>query len=362
VNSTVTAYIGLGSNLGDRHKNIDAALGLLGDSADIELVQVSSIIETEPLGDSEHPQYLNGVAQIKTTLPAEQLHKKMGEIEITLGRVRPDKWSPRTIDLDLLLFGDQIIQSNTLTVPHRQMHLRTFVLAGLCELNGDLLHPVIGVSMKELLSRLNGGDFAINPKVPQLISVAGIIGVGKTTLTTKLSDMLGCKYLLEPYDKNPFLSDVYAGNKDLALDSQLFFLAGRINQTAAGSLRPSELAVSDYVFEKELIYARRLLDERQLALYEDIYHHIDSQGSKAVLVIYLADSASGCLERIHQRNRPYEQQIELDFLQTLSDDYEKLFADWKSCPVIRLSVSEFDCRSDDDVSDLLKQIKRYVAL
>ena len=356
------AYIGLGSNLGDRNKYIDDALRLLGDSVDIQLVRISEIIETEPLGDSEHPQYLNAVAQIDTTLTAQQLHKKMGRIEIELGRVRPDKWSPRTIDLDLLLFGDQIIQSNTLTVPHPQMHLRTFVLAGFCELNGDLLHPVIGVSMKELMSRLNGGDFAINPKVPQLISVAGIIGVGKTTLTTKLSQMLGCKCLLEPYDKNPFLSDVYAGNKDLALDSQLFFLAGRINQTAAGSLRPSELSVSDYVFEKELIYARRLLDERQFALYEDIYHHIDSQGSKAVLVIYLVDSPSGCLERIHRRNRPYEQRIELDFLQNLSDDYEKLFAEWKSCPVIRLSISEFDCRSDDNVSDLLKQIKSYVTL
>ncbi len=149
-----TAHIGLGSNLGDRQRHIDAALGLLGDSADIELVRVSAIIETEPLGDPEHPPYLNGVAQIETTLTAEQLHKKMGEIEIKLGRVRPDKWSPRTIDLDLLLFGDQIIESNALTVPHPQMHLRTFVLGGLCEFNGGLLHPVTGVSMKELLSRL----------------------------------------------------------------------------------------------------------------------------------------------------------------------------------------------------------------
>ena len=82
----------------------------------------------------------------------------MIEIENRLGRVRQEKWSPRTIDLDLLLFDDKIIDTAELTVPHLQMHLRSFVLKGLCRLNPDLIHPVMKVTVKELAARLNGGD------------------------------------------------------------------------------------------------------------------------------------------------------------------------------------------------------------
>jgi 2-amino-4-hydroxy-6-hydroxymethyldihydropteridine diphosphokinase len=357
-----TAYIGLGSNLDDRAGHIDSALKMLSGLDATRLVRVSQIVETEPLGDSDHPRYLNGVAEIETTLAVAELHSKTAEIEITLGRTRLDKWSPRTIDLDLLLFGDKILQTDDLAIPHPQMHLRSFVLAGLCELNDELIHPVIGESMGELAGRLNGCDFALDPRQAQLISVAGIIGVGKTTLTGKLAESFECRSLLEAYDRNPFLSEVYSGNTDLALDSQLFFLTSRMEQMNPGSLAAGKPAVSDYVFEKELIYARRLLSDRQLALYEDMYNRLHSEAAAPVLVIFLQDSPENCLERIHRRSRPYEQQIELEFLKRLSEDYERLFAEWRRCPAIRLSVSDFDCRSDEHVGILAKQIRNYLAL
>ena len=84
--------------------------------------------------------------------------------------------------MDILLFGEEIINSPDLTVPHPQMHLRSFVLKGLCQFDADLLHPVIKEPMKELANRLNNTDFVLNPKLPQLVGIAGIIGVGKTTL------------------------------------------------------------------------------------------------------------------------------------------------------------------------------------
>jgi len=356
-----TAYIGLGSNLGDREHSIKAALKMLSEAANVEVARVSELIETNPLGGGNHHDYLNAVAEIKTALSAENLHKELADIETLLGRVREGKWSPRIIDLDLLLFGRDIINSPDLTVPHPQMHLRSFVLKGLCRLNPQLLHPVIKESINELAARLGGNDFAPNPSLPQLVNVAGIIGVGKTTLAKKLANLFDGKLLLEPYDTNPFMPDVYVGKKELALDSQLFFLTGRIEQLNHNTLAPGHIAISDYVFNKELIYARRLLNAQQLSLYEKIYQPFSSKVVLPVLVIYLQDSAQKCLQRIHRRNRPYEQQIQLQFLEALSSDYEQLFADWKTSPVIRASMSKLDSMKRSDIDHLANQIRSYVA-
>lgn len=358
----IIAYIGLGSNLGDRKGFIHKALKMLAEAEDIEVARVSDLIETAPLGGANQPKYLNAVAQIKTTLTAENLHKTLLNIETSLGRTRKEKWSSRTIDLDLLLFGEEIINSPDLTVPHPQMHLRSFVLKGLCELNRELVHPVLKESIDELALRLNGADFVINGEQPQLVSVAGIIGVGKTTLARKLSNILDCKCILEAYDKNPYLPDVYAGKKELALDSQLFFLTSRVAQLNHHSLKAGEILFADYVFDKELIYAKHLLNAEQLALYHTIHKQIISDIAAPVLVIYLIDFVENCLQRIHRRNRSYEQKIQPQFLDSLSRGHEKLFADWKKCPVIRLSMAEFDFMQDDNIQHLANQIKSYIAV
>jgi len=352
----VTAYIGLGSNLGDRKNYIDEALRRLSEAEHVKLVKVSDIIETTALSSTEQPKFLNAIAELKTTFGAMDLLKTLNNIENDLGRTRRGQWWPRTIDLDLLLFGTEILKSPDLTIPHPQMHLRSFVLNGLCQLNGEMLHPIMEVPFRELKARLNGCDSALDPDKPQLISIAGIIGVGKTTLAKKLAVRLGCEVILEPYDKNPFLADVYAGEKKLALDSELFFLTGRAKQVEADKLESGRIFITDYVFGKELIYARRLLDARQLALYNEIHPRFAGQVAAPVLVIYMRDSVQNCLDRIHSRNRPYEQQIELEFLHGLDSDYEQLFKSWKSCPVIRISTLQ-----GNDIDYLADQIKYYTS-
>jgi deoxyguanosine kinase len=355
------AYIGLGSNLDDRESTIGRALEMLSKAENIKVARVSDLIETTPLGHFSQPKFINGVAEVKTMLSAENLYGKLAEIEALLGRKHQGKWMPRTIDLDLLLFGSDIINLTHLTVPHSQMHLRSFVLKGMCQLNSEFIHPVIKEPMKELAARLGGQDFMLNPHFPQLVSVAGIIGVGKTTLAKGLSKKLGCELLLEPYDTNPFMPDVYAGKKELALDSQLYFLTNRISQLNHNILEPGRIVISDYIFNKERIYANRLLNPQQLDLYEMIFQSISAGVAQPVLVIYIQDSVQRCLERIHDRNRPYEQKIELQFLEVLSCDYEQLFADLKICPVIRIQLSEFDCRRDSDIEHLANQVKYYIA-
>jgi 2-amino-4-hydroxy-6-hydroxymethyldihydropteridine diphosphokinase len=357
----ITAYIGLGSNLGNRQDNIKSALRMLAEVADIEVVRISEPIETTPLGQAEQPMYLNAVVELRTTLSPDDLLKTLVSIETSLGRMRLEKWSSRTIDLDILLYGSEVIDSPHLTIPHPQMHLRSFVLKGLAALNGDFVHPVIKESLNGLANRLNGCDFVHNPDLPQLVSIAGIIGVGKTTLAKKLSTRLGYEMIPEPYDTNPFLPDVYAGKKELALDSELYFLTARVEQLNNSTLEKGQTYISDYVFDKEPIYSRQTLNPEQLTLYYKIYESSKFKVASPVLVIYMLDSPQNCLERIHKRNLSYEQEIELQYLENLEAEYNQLFSNWKTCPVIRKKTSDLGYSKDDNIDHLADQIKYYIA-
>jgi 2-amino-4-hydroxy-6-hydroxymethyldihydropteridine diphosphokinase len=148
---SMTAYVALGANLGDREGNIGAAIVALRGSEGIQVVRVSKLIENPAVGGPvDSPEFLNWVAEIKTTLPPRRLLDRLLEIERELGRERREKWSPRRIDLDLLLYGDQVIETESLVIPHPLMHTRQFVLKPLAEIAPDLVHPTLKATMKEL--------------------------------------------------------------------------------------------------------------------------------------------------------------------------------------------------------------------
>ncbi len=154
-NSHITAFIALGSNLGDRRRNIMDAVGQLKQTQGIEVERVSKLIETQAVGMSEDaPPFLNAAVQIATSLGSHALLHRLLEIERELGRPRHEKWKPRTIDLDLLLYGDQIISSQELIVPHPLMHERRFVLAPLAELAPGVVHPTLQMTIAGLLESL----------------------------------------------------------------------------------------------------------------------------------------------------------------------------------------------------------------
>lgn len=130
------AYIGVGANLGDRETTIKAAIARLPD-----VVGVSELRETEPVGVAEQPTFLNGAVVIETELPVRELLAELFAIEQALGRERRERWGPRTIDLDLLLYGDETVDEPGLTVPHPRLHERRFVLEPLLELDLELVVP-----------------------------------------------------------------------------------------------------------------------------------------------------------------------------------------------------------------------------
>jgi 2-amino-4-hydroxy-6-hydroxymethyldihydropteridine diphosphokinase len=148
----VQAYIALGANLGDRAHNIDQAIAQLRADPDIRVSKISSLLDNPAVGGpANSPAFLNAVAEIETSRTAQDVLHRLLEIERKLGRVRTEKWSPRTIDLDLLLYGDQVIDLPNLKVPHPRLHEREFVLRPLAEIAPDLVHPLLHRKIVELL-------------------------------------------------------------------------------------------------------------------------------------------------------------------------------------------------------------------
>ncbi len=150
------AYVGLGSNQGDRRATIQRAVDQLSALAHVTLLQCSNLQETAPVGGPPQGSYLNGVAKIQTSLTAEALLTQLLEIETQLGRVRTGlvRWSPRPIDLDLLFYGNLICQSSTLTLPHPRLTERLFVLEPLAKLAPQLIHPTEKQTIQALLEKL----------------------------------------------------------------------------------------------------------------------------------------------------------------------------------------------------------------
>ena len=156
-----TAYIAFGSNMGDKKKYLDNAIQGLRDMKEIVVEKVSEYLVTEPYGDVEQDEFLNGALRVRTLLSPEELLDRLHVLEQAADRKRIIHWGPRTLDLDILFYDNEIIDTVELHVPHIDMENRDFVLKPMVEIAPDLVHPVLNLTMEQLLKKLEGKTLAV---------------------------------------------------------------------------------------------------------------------------------------------------------------------------------------------------------
>ena len=150
-------FVGLGSNLGDRRNYLEEAITRLAQPPDVQVVARASLYETEPVGLGRQPWFLNTVVELRTTRPPRALFQLCQRIEAELGRVKRERWGPREIDLDLLFYGERVVDEPDLQIPHPELARRRFVLEPLAELAPELQHPTLHRTIEELLAMVKDG-------------------------------------------------------------------------------------------------------------------------------------------------------------------------------------------------------------
>ncbi len=193
------------------------------------------------------------------------------------------------------------------------------------------------------------------------IAVEGPIGVGKSSLVNLLSERMGALKVLEKVQENPFLAHFYTDRRQYAFQTQMFFLMSRYNQLV--QLKQMDLfslnTVSDYIFQKDRIFAYMNLSDPELELYEQVYAILNERIVTPDLVIYLQASSEVLMQRILGRGRPYEKNISRNYVEDVNEAYEYFFFHYRDTPLLVIKTSEIDfVRSSEDLDDLVHKITR----
>lgn len=196
----------------------------------------------------------------------------------------------------------------------------------------------------------------------RFIAIEGVIGAGKTTLTDKLSKTIGAAVLLEEFEQNPFLEEFYNDPQRYAFQTQIFFLLSRFRQLQ--ELRQIDLfrqrVVSDYMFEKDRIFATLNLSEKEMKLYDGIARLMEKEIPRPDLVIYLQASTEHLMENIRKRGRSYEKNMREDYIDALNELYNKFFFHYNKAPLLVINTDEIDfLHSEQDYQDILVEINHH---
>ncbi len=367
-------YLSLGTNQGNKLENLQKAINLVTEKIG-SIQKVASIYETPSWGFNSSNFY-NTCIKISTYLPPEILIKTILSIEDELGRVREDKegYSDRLIDIDILLFDDEIIFSKNLIVPHPRMLERKFALTPLVEIARNTIHPIEKKHLYICLencsdtSEITIIEEKLKRPIPitekyNYIAIEGNIGAGKTSLANMMSDEFNAKIVLERFADNPFLPKFYDDNERYAFPLEMSFLADRYQQLT-DDLAQFDLfknfIVSDYYIFKSLIFAQVTLQEDEYKLYRKMFDLMYKEITKPDLYVYLYQNTDRLLQNIKKRGRDYEQNIEASYLQKIHDGYSNFIKTQSDLNILIIDVSELDfVNKPEDYQFIINKIKNH---
>ena len=351
-----TTYLSIGTNQGNRFENLQNAINLIATKIGT-IQQIASVYETPSLGFNGADFY-NTCIEVSTYLSPENIIKKALAIEIELGRAqkKTSGYADRIIDIDILLFNNEVISTENLIVPHPRMLARKFVLVPLVEIAKNTIHPKAKKSLQNCLLHCDDTSeiTIINEQLKRpigihekynYIAIEGNIGAGKTSLANLISDTLNTKLVLERFTGNPFLSKFYKDNERYAFPLEMSFLTDRYEQltddlTQFNTLKKS--VVSDYYIFKSLIFAQVTLQEDEYELYLKIFDFMYQKIKKPDLYVYLYQNTERLLANIKKRGRVYEQNIAADYLQKIDDSYSKFIKTVPELNILVIDVSDLD--------------------
>ena len=343
-------HISIGSNLGDKLKNIEKAIELI--HLRIAIIQsISSIYKTEAVG-FKGDDFLNVCISIFSNDLPTDIMQTLLDIESDLGRLRnnKNKIASRTIDIDILLVEDLILNTALLQVPHPKMHERKFVLTPLLEIDPKINHPIRKESISDMLRSSNNSKVKktkhqiSNPKDKikinqyKYIAIEGNIGAGKTSLAKKIAIDFNSKLILERFADNPFLPKFYKDPERYAFTLEMSFLSERYQQISEDLSQLNmfnELIVSDYDIHKSLIFSKVNLNEDEFSLYRKLFYDMYKQTLKPDLFIFLNQEIPRLQKNINRRGRDYENEITDEYLLKINSGYFEFF---KSRPDINFKI------------------------
>ncbi|WP_438989084.1 2-amino-4-hydroxy-6-hydroxymethyldihydropteridine diphosphokinase [Polaribacter sp.] len=367
-----TTYLSLGTNQGNKLENLQNAINTI-DREVGDIQKISSIYKTPAWGFNGNDFY-NICIQVSTKQSSLKLITSLLKIEKSLGRQRKKtkEYQNRNIDIDILLFNDEIILSESLIVPHPKMLERKFVLVPLAEIAGQINHPIQKESIKSCLlnctdaSEITTIEKQLKRPLPIIekynyIAIEGNIGAGKTSLAKMISEDFNTKLVLERFADNPFLPKFYKDKERYAFPLEMSFLADRYQQLS-DDLAQFDLfknfLVSDYYIFKSLIFAQVTLSEDEYLLYRKMFTLIYKEITKPDLYVYLYQNTDRLLENIKKRGRNYEQNIESAYLKKIQKGYKNFITSQKDLNLLIVDVSELDfVNNRKDYYNIVNKIK-----
>lgn len=366
-------YLSLGSNLGNRYATIQKALFRIQREVG-DILAISSVYENPAVG-FDGDDFLNICVALATPLSPSELLQAVLRIEKDFGRDRTQNtgYQSRTLDVDIILYGKQIINTPDLIVPHPQMQRRKFVLKPLADIAPQLYHPVLNKDIRNLLQECR--DKSKLKKTPyklfrnrselfsqlQFIAIEGNIGAGKTTLSKMIAEDFNAKLVLERFADNPFLPKFYDDQMRYAFPLEMSFLADRYQQFTDDTSQFDlfkNFMVSDYDIFKSLIFAKITLQADEFNLYRKVFSFMYKEVKKPDIYLYLYQNTERLLANIKKRGRDYEQKIDPVYLEKINRGYLDFIKTLPNQNSIVLDLSELDfVNNPSDYETILERLE-----